>query len=128
MSTRDKGSLASQTFFVGGACGKRKRTSGSSCQHSEFSWNLKYSRKSRTLSRAQSCTSAQSCTRAPYPSRSHGEPVSKTSLPLKIPFTANFVLPVSSHILGILPHRMSISILLIYMVLPESQSRFGMLT
>ena len=27
-------SLASQTFFVGGACGKGKRTSGNSCQHS----------------------------------------------------------------------------------------------
>ena len=63
---------------------KGKRTSGNSCQHSEFSWNLKYSRKSRTLSRAQSCTLA------PYPSRAHGEPVTKTSLPLKIPFTAKF--------------------------------------
>ena len=31
------GSLTSQTFFVGGACGKGKRTSGNSCQLSQFS-------------------------------------------------------------------------------------------
>ena len=43
-----------ETFFVGGACGKGKRTSGnSSCQHSEFSWNLKYSMKSHTFSWAR---------------------------------------------------------------------------
>ena len=64
-------SLASQTFFVGGACGKGKRTSGNSCQLSQFSWNLKYSMKSRTLSRAQSCT------RASHSSRACGEPVKK---------------------------------------------------
>ena len=46
-------SLANQTFLVGGVCGKGKIMSGNSCQHSEFSWNLKFSRKSRTLARAQ---------------------------------------------------------------------------
>ena len=33
--------LASETFFVGGAGGKGKRTSGNSSQRCDFSWNLK---------------------------------------------------------------------------------------
>ena len=42
-----------KTLFVSGACGKGKRTSGNTCQHPQYSWKFKYSRKSCTLSRAQ---------------------------------------------------------------------------
>ena len=66
-----KPSLASQTFFVGGAFGEGKRTSGNTCQYSEF-WSIQ---GSHALYHMPSIA-----TRAP--SRARGEPVTETYSPL----------------------------------------------